>query len=325
MTAPRPGYAIPLSDIVLAITGTVSCADGPDNPNGPSEALTVSRVIPNTGPTDSPADVRIDGSGFRNGATVTVGGSPVSTTVVDAYQIHATLPPHAAGRVDIVVTNPNGESKQLTDGYTYVALAVTSVLPASGFSKVTILAIQGAGFVPGTTVTIGGVAAPIAPIYGPPSATSIAVTAPTHEVGAADVVITNPGGSAVTVASAFRFIEVTLTAGPGSVTAGDPLTINWSDALSGEWIGLFKVGDSSESYGWVVGTGAGTRTAQAPLVPGLYEFRYMHRYNGSVCSGIFCDEATVARSNQVTVTPAGAAALAPAVSVARRRLKETQK
>ena len=317
MTAPRLGFAIPLAAIVLAIAATVSCADGPGN--GPSGALTVTRVTPNVGPTDSPVKVWIVGSGFRNGATVTVGGSPVSATVANFNEINATLPPHAAGSVDIVVTNPNGESKQLTGGYTYVAFAVTLVLPASGFAGVTVLAIQGAGFVPGTTVTIGGVAA-MAPyyLYGL-SATTIAVTAPTHEPGAADVVVTNPGGSAVTVASAFRFVEVSLTAGPGSVTAGDPLTVNWSDASSGDWIFLYKVGDSDESYGWVVGTGAGTRTLPAPLVPGQYEFRYMHSYNSSVCRGIECDHTTVARSNQVTVTPAAAAASIPAVSVARRR------
>jgi len=314
MTAFRRGYAIPLAAILLAIAGTVSCG-GDSGQFGPS-SLTVSRVVPNTGAADSPVNVKIQGSGFQNGATLTVGGSPVSATWVSVAEINATLPPHTVGPVDIVVTNPNGESSRLTGGYTYVALAVTSVLPASGFAKVTILAIKGAGFLPGATVTIGGVVAPI--WLNSLSATGIVVTVPTHEAGAADVVVTNPSGAAVTLAGAFRYVEVTLSASPGSVTAGDPLTVDWSDAISGEWIGLFKVGAATESAGWDVGTGAGTRTAPAPLVPGQYEFRYMHEaYNHVVCG--LCDEVSVARSNQVTVTSTAATASVPEVSDTRRR------
>lgn len=308
---PLRGTCMSLLLVTLAAAGTAACADesnGTVNRGGPSPTLRVTQVVPNAGPTDSPVAVRILGSGFANGATLSVDGSPVNATIVSASEITATIPPHAAGRVDIVVTNPNGESTRLTGGYTYVALTVTSVLPASGFAN-TFLTIQGAGFVAGTTVTIGGVAAQVRVL----SSVTLSVTTPAHDAGTVDVVVANPSGSAVTVASAFRYIVINLTASPASVTAGGDLTVNWSDTGGGDdWIGLFKVGDPNESYGWweYVGGGAGTRTVSAPLVPGQYEFRYLPNDG-------FVD---VARSNQVTVTPAASPASAPAVSVARRRL-----
>ena len=50
--------------------------------------------------------VVITGTGFVDGATVTYGGSPASVTFVSSTTLNTTTPGHAAGAVDIVITNP---------------------------------------------------------------------------------------------------------------------------------------------------------------------------------------------------------------------------
>lgn len=51
--------------------------------------------------------ITIRGSGFINGATVTIGGTPAtSVVVVDANTITCVVPAHAAGNAIITVTNP---------------------------------------------------------------------------------------------------------------------------------------------------------------------------------------------------------------------------
>lgn len=64
----------------------------------------------------------IYGTGFGDGATVTIGGvAATSVVVVNQLTITCTTPAHAAGAVDVVVTNLDGGTATLTNGYTYVA------------------------------------------------------------------------------------------------------------------------------------------------------------------------------------------------------------
>ena len=74
---------------------------------------------------------------------------------------HRDHPAHAAGTVDVVVTNPDAQTGTLTNGYTYDAQpTVTNMSPASGpIAGNTSVTITGTNFVSGATVTIGGVAA----------------------------------------------------------------------------------------------------------------------------------------------------------------------
>jgi hypothetical protein len=67
--------------------------------------------------------VTITGTGFVNGATVTIGGaSATGVTWVSATSITATAPAGTAGAQNVVVTNPDLQSGTLTSGYTYVVL-----------------------------------------------------------------------------------------------------------------------------------------------------------------------------------------------------------
>jgi len=86
----------------------------------------VTSVTPNTGPTAGGTAVTITGSGFFNPSTVTFGGVAATNVVfVNGTTITATTPAHAAGAVDVAVTdggvclgNPPGT---LTNGFTYTA------------------------------------------------------------------------------------------------------------------------------------------------------------------------------------------------------------
>lgn len=64
----------------------------------------------------------ISGIGFGDGATITFGGSAATSVVVeDQYTITCVTPAHAAGAVNVVVTNADATIAIITNGFTYVA------------------------------------------------------------------------------------------------------------------------------------------------------------------------------------------------------------
>jgi hypothetical protein len=86
----------------------------------PPATLSVTSISPTLGRTTGGTKVTIAGNGFQSGAAVSFGGSAATNvTVVSATSITATTPPHATGTVSVTVTNPNGQSATLVNGYTY--------------------------------------------------------------------------------------------------------------------------------------------------------------------------------------------------------------
>ena len=83
-------------------------------------APTVSSISPTSGTTAGGTPVTITGTGFLSGATVSLGGTAATgVTVVSSTSITATTGAHAAGAVNVVVTNTDAQSGTLTNGYTY--------------------------------------------------------------------------------------------------------------------------------------------------------------------------------------------------------------
>ena len=93
---------------------------------GTLPAPTVTSIFPSFGPTAGGALVTIGGTNFASGATVTLGGSTASVGSLNATTITATSSAHAAGIVDVVVTNPDTQSGTLASGYTYRPPAVAT-------------------------------------------------------------------------------------------------------------------------------------------------------------------------------------------------------
>lgn len=87
---------------------------------GPSTTVLVSSIGPATGPTAGGTSIVLRGANFNVGATVTIGGvAAISVVVTSAGTISATTPAHAAGTVDVVVTNPDSQSSTLSGGFIY--------------------------------------------------------------------------------------------------------------------------------------------------------------------------------------------------------------
>jgi alpha-tubulin suppressor-like RCC1 family protein len=85
-------------------------------------AITVGGITPAIGPTSGGTVVTIIGACFFEGATLTLGGGAATgVTVINSGELAATTPPHAAGVVDVIVRNPDGQATTLAGGFTYGA------------------------------------------------------------------------------------------------------------------------------------------------------------------------------------------------------------
>ena len=106
---------------------------------------------PEIGSIDGNNPVTLTGPGLSASTIVTLEGKQVASRLVGSA-LELTLLAHAAGRVDLVVTNSGQAPVTLSKAYLY-----TPVTPASGpKAGKTTVTIKGAGFTGASTVTIGG-------------------------------------------------------------------------------------------------------------------------------------------------------------------------
>src|SRR5213078_1282616 len=112
-------------------------------------APTVTGIAPASGATAGGTAVTISGAGFQTGATVSLGGARLTVATINATTITGTTTAHAAGAVNVIVTNPDTQSGTCSGCFTYVAPAptVASVAPNSGAAAGgTSVTITGTGF-----------------------------------------------------------------------------------------------------------------------------------------------------------------------------------
>ena len=83
----------------------------------PPPALT--GISPRSGPISGDTAVTLTGTNFLSGVTVSFGGAAAVVTSVSATTIGANTPAHKRGAVNVVVTNPDGQSSTLAGGFTY--------------------------------------------------------------------------------------------------------------------------------------------------------------------------------------------------------------
>lgn len=199
----------------------------------------ISSVSPSSGDTSGGTVVTITGSNFANGATVSFGGSPASNvSFVSSTQVKASTPAHAAGSVNVAVTNPDGASATLAGGFTFGSASptVSSVSPNSGGTAGgTVVTVTGSNFVSGATVTFGGSSATSVSFV---SSTQLKATTPAHANGSVNVAVTNPDGANAVLAGGFTFGTATLgvnSVSPisGPAAGGTTVTISGSDFQTG--------------------------------------------------------------------------------------------
>ena len=114
--------------------GLVGCG-GLDSPSAPSAIPlpsvqqpipqptgiqpTVTAMAPRIGSTRGGAWATITGADFQRGATVRLGDSVAAAWVSDSATIRILTTAHAAGTVDVIVTNPGGMEARLSGAYAY--------------------------------------------------------------------------------------------------------------------------------------------------------------------------------------------------------------
>jgi hypothetical protein len=81
--------------------------------------LAITSVAPNSGPRAGGTQVTISGSGFLTGAKAAIGGVAANVTSVADGTVVVTTPAHVAGPADVVVTNLDGKSTTLPNGFTF--------------------------------------------------------------------------------------------------------------------------------------------------------------------------------------------------------------
>ncbi|OCP15639.1 putative Ig domain-containing protein [Ensifer sp. LC163] len=222
----------------------------------------ISSISPASGLTLDTTDVTIDGSNFTGTTSVTFGGAAAtSVTVVNETQIRAAAPAHAAGAVDIVVTNPAG-SGTLTSGFTYIAPSTDATL--------SLLSLSTGSLSPPFASTTTNYSVNV-----PNSVSSLTVTPTTTDSGATVSVNSNPVASgspsgAISLGVGSNSVSVTVTAQDRStqktysvaVTRGTPLALSPpAGTLAGGTVGSayglsFSASGGLSPYTYSVSTGA---------------------------------------------------------------------
>lgn len=84
-------------------------------------APTISSLAPASGLTTGGVQVNVVGTNFAPTSTVTFGGTPATGVVMASPELLRVIAPaHAAGAVDVVVTNDDAQTATLSGGFTYV-------------------------------------------------------------------------------------------------------------------------------------------------------------------------------------------------------------
>lgn len=211
-------------------------------------APTVDSLSPASGSTAGGYSVVITGTGFTASSTVAVDVTSVNVTYNSPTQLTIiSMPPHAAGTVDVLVTTPGEGTNTNTaaDDFTYIAPpAVSGLSPTSGSTAGgNTVTITGLGFTGANAVNFGG--SIVAPTVV--NDTTITVTAPAHVAGTVDVLVVHPtnGTSANTVADNYTYLGVPVVSGltpsTGPIAGGNTVTIT----------GLSLTGTLSVNFGGV--------------------------------------------------------------------------
>src|SRR5262249_34440229 len=151
---------------------------------------TITSVSPAAGFLSGGNAVTISGTSM-SGVSVVIGGNPPGAILGrTATSVTINTPGHAAGLVDITVTNSLG-SAPCTACFNYVpAPTITGLSPSSGTTDGgPAVTITGTNLALGS-ITVGGISASVTSA----SDTSLTFTTPPHAPGNVNVTVTTPGG-----------------------------------------------------------------------------------------------------------------------------------
>jgi IPT/TIG domain len=236
--------AVALALVVLMLGASPASAASP----------TVTSVSPASGPAAGGTAVKVKGTGFIAGSTVTIGSAASEVNIVSAEEITAETPA-GSGTPEVIVTNTGGSSSGGIK-YTYVAPpTVESITPNQGPSSGgTAVKIKGKGFIAGSTVTIGSAASEVNVV----SAEEITGKTPAGS-GAPEVIVTDTGGSSTLGPTYAYFPAPTVVTGAASSVTQSSATLNATVNPNGGAVGECKL-----EYGTTLPSASSAPCAPAP-------------------------------------------------------------
>lgn len=226
---------------------------------------------PTAGPLEGGQAVTILGTNFNPGATVKFGDAAATVSAVTPTAIVVVTPAKtAAGKTSVVVTNTDGKTATLKDGYTYqkaptlTALSTPLTASTAGDSS---LSLSGTGFLEGMVVLIGGRVVSDAVVSG---GTKVTFSAPESPPGVAAALVRNPDNQTATISAAVLYVS------PPTLAAVLPAS---GDEAGGSEIAIFGDGFSAGLTVTVGGKAATVTTVESGRVvvkvpagaPGLAE------------------------------------------------------
>lgn len=115
------------SDMALQDVAASDLGGGDNENNGDGAAILVESITPSQAAEDVSTDVVILGEGFVAGAEVLLGSEAIGVTETRSERIRATVPDgFVPGVYDVIVTNPDGSSDILGDGFTVTEAGTTA-------------------------------------------------------------------------------------------------------------------------------------------------------------------------------------------------------
>jgi uncharacterized protein YegL len=173
----------------------------------------VTGIDPNNGPLDGGTLVILSGKYFMNGITVSFGDQPASVTYYNSGYIKATSPKGTApGPVDLTLTNPDGTSVVVPQGFTYneppkTDPEITAISPNTGLvTGGDLVYVTGKNFKSGMTVYVGGKQAQTTFM----SDTKLKVIIPPGDnPGTVDVAVADLNNNMFTLPGAYTYTAIT--------------------------------------------------------------------------------------------------------------------
>jgi alpha-tubulin suppressor-like RCC1 family protein len=193
---------------------------------------TITSVSPKVGPTAGGTTVQITGVDFEGATSVKFGSKEATSfALTSATTAEAVAPPGVPGTVDVTLTTPSGTSPTGTaDHFTYMAAPSIKKLSVKGGPATggTTVVITGTEFVGVTGVSFGSNSATSFEVTSP---TSITAVSPAGIGGAANVTVTNTGGSSpISSKDVFKYTPTveSLTPNTGPIAGKVSITVEGS-------------------------------------------------------------------------------------------------
>lgn len=120
------------------------------NPSQPPPAI--SGISPSAGSSAGQYFASVSGSNFLAGARVRIGGVPMTISSVTSSTITGIVNGRSSGVVDVVVSNPDGQSAVLKSGFTLLLFPQITSISIEGKE----LAVFGFDFDKGAVILVGG-------------------------------------------------------------------------------------------------------------------------------------------------------------------------